>query len=200
MFGNVGIKTLGIFFVLVAAGCGASSQYMTTSKNQQLGEPPAGKAQLVVLRPSSYLGGRRFRMTNDKGQFIGHALAGKRFSVSLEPGQHRFYSWGWGKRVASATANVEAGKTYYLLYRVSPGAFKANVHLNALTPGSKHWPKLKEWINSTEHMDVDFAAAQAEFENKDAEVQAKIEDGDNQWQKLSALEQSRRTIEPQHGT
>lgn len=170
---------------------------MQPSAQRDVTAPPPGKAQLVILRPSSYAYNYRFPIVDQHGRFLGHALAESRHSVFLEPGFHRIYAWGSQVSVVSAT--VEAGQTYFVVARPHPGALRAAVNLTALTPSSPDWPKLETWIGATENMSYDFTAAQREMSGKAAQVRAKIAAGDARWQRMSERQRLDRTLEPEHG-
>ena len=96
-------------WALVAMGCGATSDFMRPVQSPSLAAPPAGKALVWVVRPSSQARSITFELMDEKGQFVGDSLAGSRVAGLVGPGEHMFIVWSAAQEAMEA--NFAVGKT-----------------------------------------------------------------------------------------
>lgn len=113
---------------LVLSACGGvKSSHM--SRAERGIEPGADKAVIVFLRPSGYGGGVQSSVYDvSKGQeFVGIVSAGTKVAHAVTPGKYLFMVIG--ENADFMDAEVEAGKTYYVLVSPRTGFFKARFSL-----------------------------------------------------------------------
>ncbi len=92
-------------------------------------DPPAEKALVYVVRPSSMGQTVRFTVTCD-GDSIGATGGGRYIYTLQEPGAHLFVSKAENK--SELPIVLEAGKTYYLEQQIKMGLLTARANLERL--------------------------------------------------------------------
>jgi len=139
--------------LIFCAGCAGSSAYMRSA--QTLLHPTADKALVRFMRPSGYGFAINFNIL-DGEEVIGNCVAKSQFDYLTEPGKHLFIATAENK--AFLEADLEAGKTYYVLTRVYMGAWRARVSLVAVNRDSEFWNKVEEYETALKRTEPDKAA------------------------------------------
>lgn len=135
----MGKKISGMFLVLLCCvGCAGHSSYMKPAA--VLKQPTADKALVRFMRPSGYGYVINFNVL-DGEKVIGNSVAKSQFDYLAEPGKHLFIATAENKSFLEA--DLQAGKTYYVITKVSMGAWTARVAFVPVTQGSKFWDKVK---------------------------------------------------------
>ncbi|MBL7073043.1 MAG: hypothetical protein ISS33_04615 [Candidatus Omnitrophica bacterium] len=172
-------KLLIIVIILAAigiSGCVGHSVYMR--KAPELLRPTEDKALVRFMRPSGYGFSVNFNIL-DGDKDIGNSVAGSQFDYIVAPGEHLFIATCENKTFL--TANLEAGKTYYVLTQVSMGAWSARVAFVPVTRGSKYWDKVYEY-ETTLRMIEPNQDALSKWENKHkAQINKLIRQYNNKW-------------------
>ncbi len=113
---------------LFLVGCGSTGMKMAT--NQSINKPQEGKAQVVFMR-SSFVGGAIdaavHEVTNDEPEFIGIMANNRKIAVNVEPGFHRFMVTS--EAADFVEANLDAGRTYYVVVTPRMGMWSARFSL-----------------------------------------------------------------------
>jgi hypothetical protein len=127
--------------ILVASGCAGSSQYMKTS-TQPPAAPPKDKALVYFMRPSGLGFAIHFQIW-DRERLIGLSQAKSYFTYACDPGKHLFIGIAENRRAVEA--DLEAGKSYFVLTSVHMGAWKARMGFVPVIKGSEYWDKVEAY-------------------------------------------------------
>lgn len=183
------MKVLKVFCLLCIAvfgiSCAGSSHYMKPS--QGLLTPTNDKALVRFMRPSGFGYAINFNVW-DGEKVIGNSVAKSQFDYLADPGKHLFVAVAENKTFLEA--DLEAGKTYYILTQVRMGVWKARVGFVSVNKGSEFWDKVKEYENELNKLEPDTEALKKwEDENKPKikEILSQYETkwkAEEQWQKL----------------
>lgn len=99
-------------------------------------QPQPGKALVVFMRPTDQYQGVQssvFRVGNDGAvALMGIVAAQTKLAYQAEPGQHLFMAIG--EDAGFMTANLLAGRTYYVRVESQPGRWKARFSLEPMKP------------------------------------------------------------------
>lgn len=147
---NKGIFPLLSLLVLVALLSGCAG----TIVNMRLG-PPAkvimkpdnGKALVVFMRPSGMgfaVQSSVFEVKGDTASLVGVVAAKSKVGYQVEPGKHLFMVVS--EAADFMVADLQAGKTYYVLVVSRPGVWKARFSLKPLHANDLNSPKFTEWF------------------------------------------------------
>jgi len=161
------IQVLIILFLI--AGCAGESQYMRKSTPPTA--PPSDKAFVYFMRPSG-LGFAIHFQIYDRYDLIGLSQAKSYFAYPCDPGKHLFIGVAENKRAVEA--DLEAGKSYYIITGVHMGGWKARMSFVPVTRGSEFWDKVEEYkrdLNSVAPVEGEIDKWVAKREKK---VQAEI--------------------------
>ena len=145
------------------------------------GAPPAGKALVVFMRPSSYGGlvkATVYDVKKDKDVFIGISSAKTQIAYVAEPGDHLFMVVG--ENADFVDAKLQAGKTYYVLLKVRPGVLKARFSLIPIhkDPGAEYnvasedfrkWQSKSRWVSRGAGADQWYAEHASDVAKKKAD-------------------------------
>ncbi len=131
--------SLFLFIAFLLSSCAGSSKYMRPAES--LLTPPQDKAIVRFMRPSGFGFAINFNVW-DGEKAIGNSVAKSQFDYLADPGKHVFVAVSENK--VFLEADLEAGKTYYVITRVYPGVWKARVAFTAVTRSSEHWDKVLE--------------------------------------------------------
>lgn len=132
------IQALIAFFLV--AGCAGESQYMRKSTPPT--GPPADKALVYFMRPSGFGFAIHFQIY-DRYDLIGLSQAKSYFAYPCDPGKHIFIGVAENKRAVEA--DLEAGKSYYIITGVHMGGWKARMSFVPVTRGSEFWDKVEAY-------------------------------------------------------
>ena len=157
----------GLMFL---AGCAGSSKYMTKA------EPPLGpssdKALVYFMRPSGLGFAIHFQIWENY-ELIGLSQAKSYFAIECDPGKYYFIGRAENKRVVEA--DLEAGKTYYVLTQVKMGAWKARMEFIPVTRGSEYWDMVEEYKQKLNFVAIEQAVADAWEAERRGEINAELD-------------------------
>ena len=131
-----------LYIVLLSMSCAGPSAYMKPTETML--SPTKEKAPVRFMRPSGYGSAAEFNIW-DGENLIGNSVAKSQFDYLADPGEHLFVAVAENK--VFLEADLEAGKTYYIITRVYMGAWKARVAFLSVNKGSEFWDKVKEFEN-----------------------------------------------------
>ena len=133
-----GAISIGLIFLII--GCAGSSKYMT--KATPITGPSADKALVYFMRPSGLGFAINFQIW-DGDRFIGLSQAKSYFGYQCDPGKHLFIGMAENKR--GIEADLEAGKTYYIITQVKMGGWRARMAFIPVTMGSEFWDTVETY-------------------------------------------------------
>jgi hypothetical protein len=136
-------KVTLVCVALFCSGCAGSSAFMRPT--QSLMQPTEDMALIRFMRPSGFGFAINFNML-DGDEVIGNSVAKSQFDYLATPGKHVFIATAENK--AFLEADLEAGKTYYVLMRIYPGAWYARVAFVPVNKGSEYWDQVKSYENT----------------------------------------------------
>jgi len=150
--------------------------------------PTKEKALVRFMRPSGFGFGINFNIL-DGENVIGNSVAKSQFNYLADPGKHLFIATGENK--VFLEAELEAGKTYYVITRVYSGAWYARVAFLAVTRDSELWDKVREYESELNLLEPNTALLK-EWENANKEKIKNLIEGyqakwktEYDWPKLS---------------
>ncbi len=132
------IVPLAMFMLIV--GCAGSSKYMAKAKPVAM--TPNDNALVYFMRPSGFGYAVHFQIW-DSDRLIGLSQAKCYFAYECDPGTHLFIGRAENKR--GVLADLEAGKTYYIITQVKMGGWKARMAFIPVTRDSKYWDKVHDY-------------------------------------------------------
>ncbi len=135
-------KMLLMVFALTM-GCAGSSAYMAKATPTQ--GPPPEKAMVYFMRPSGLGFAINFQIW-DSTYFVGLSQAKSYFAYECDPGRHLFL--GIAENKVAIEADLEAGKSHYIVTDVRMGAVKARVDFRPVTQSSELWNQVDEYKRS----------------------------------------------------
>ena len=151
-----------MFVSFMTISCAGSSAYMKPSEGFL--SPTEEKALVRIMRPSGMGFGVNFNVL-DGERVIGNSVAKSQFDYLAAPGKHLFIATAENK--VFLEADLEAGKTYYIITRIYPGVWRARVAFLAVTKGSEYWDKVREYEAELVKLQPDtMAIKEWEDENK----------------------------------
>lgn len=132
---------LALLLMVVTAGCAGSSAYMTKG-TAPVQPPPADKAVVYFMRPSGMGFAIHFQIW-DGNKLIGLSQAKSYFAYECDPGKRLFIGIAENKR--GIEADLEAGKSYYVITQVKMGGWKARMAFIPVNRGSEFWDKVEAY-------------------------------------------------------
>ena len=132
------LRVIPLFVFILVGGCAGSSKYMV--KATPIEGPPADKALVYFMRPSGIGFAINFQIW-DGEHFIGLSQAKSYFAYECDPGTHLFIGIAENKRAVQA--NLEAGKSYFVVTQVKMGAWRARMAFIPVTRGSQFWDQVE---------------------------------------------------------
>jgi len=150
MFLKFRLWFLLLCIAVFSMSCAGSSSYMKPS--QGLLAPTNDKALVRFMRPSGFGFAINFNIW-DGEKVIGNSVAKSQFDYLADPGKHLFVAVAENK--VFLEADLEAGKTYYILTQVRMGAWKARVGFVSVNKGSEYWDKVKEYEKELNKLEPD---------------------------------------------
>jgi hypothetical protein len=180
-----------VLIACVVAACGpVKSDHMTRIDHGLA--PSADKAVIVFLRPSGYGGGVQasvYDVTQPSSQeFIGVVSGGTKIAHAVAPGKYLFMVIG--ENADFMDAEVEAGKTYYVLVAPRMGMFKARfsllpIHNDAAAKYSIQSERFGEWQRDTYWVE-NGATAKSWYESSKESIDRKRITYKRQWNSRTA--------------
>ena len=132
------LKTLLLVAPIFIIGCAGSSKYMVKATPAQ--ELSASKALVYFMRPSGFGFAINFQIWEGY-KLIGLSQAKSYFAYQCEPGKHLFIGRAENKRALEA--DLEAGKSYYIITQVKMGGWKARMAFIPVNRDSEYWDKVE---------------------------------------------------------
>ena len=164
-------KVLALLIVLfMAFGCAGSSQFMRKAAPSEVGPTP-DKALVYFMRPSGFGFAIHFQIW-DSHELIGLAQAKSFFVYECDPGKHLFI--GIAENKHAVEAELEAGKSYYILTQVRMGGWKARMGFIPVTRGSEYWDKVEGYKTELNFIVPDEAALENWLADKKEKTEAVI--------------------------
>ena len=198
------LPTLLAIALAPASVTAKSNKLMQPAAEQKAPAIEAGKAMLVLMRPSYYGGAIAasiYDVTDGDIRFIGVLGPKDKIAYHTEPGNRRFMVVAENADFMEAT--LEAGETYYAVVRARPGVWKARFSLIPIQseskdqyslqhPEFKDWDAASEWVESTPR-------ATAWFEENRSSVEEKHKDYLVKWDAMLPADKAELTMGPEDG-
>ena len=134
------LKLFLLVALIMLTGCAGSSPYMR--KATPVEELSSGMARVYFMRPSGLGFAIHFQIW-DRYRLIGLSQAKSYFTYECQPGKHLFIGRAENKRAVEA--DLEAGRSYFIITQVKMGAWKARMGFIPVTRGSEFWDKVEEY-------------------------------------------------------
>lgn len=131
---------IGLAMIIFISGCAGSSNYMAPAT--PISGPEQDKAVVYFMRPSGMGFAINFQIW-DRDQFIGLSQAKSYFAYQCDPGKHLFIGIAENKR--GVLAELEAGKSYYMITQVRMGGWRARLAMIPVTRDSKFWDQVETY-------------------------------------------------------
>lgn len=194
---------VAVFALASLSGCVATSPYMTKSSTTP--QPSADKALVIFMRPSRFGGGVQASVYDTHGDgntFIGIVSAKTKVAYEASPGPHLFMVIG--ENADFMNADLVAGKTYHVLVRTRPGAWKARfsllpIHNDANAKYSLQSPDFAKWQQETSFA-LTTPAATAWYNAHSTDIAAKQAEYMQKWNAASAEQKAELTLHAGDGT
>lgn len=164
-----GITILAALTLFALAGCAGSSKYMTVATPPE--GPSPGKALVYFMRPSGMGFAIHFQIWENY-ELIGLSQAKSYFAYECDPGTYYFVGRAENKRVVEA--ELEAGKTYYILTEVKMGAWKARMAFIPVTRGSEWWDTVEAYKQKLNYVVIEQSVADAWEAERRGEINAEL--------------------------
>lgn len=183
-------------FLLASCASGPLLQRTAPSADQVINAPPPGKAQIIFLQPFKPLGGMAetpvYDLTAGNARLLNVLSSKGKVVVLVDPGKHMFMAGGMGAQVMSA--NVEAGKRYYVLSRFIAyvGYQLRPIRSTGPSEYGVNNPKFREWRDETKV--VDMTAAGKSLYSNAATIGKLQASGLDRWKRKSQGERDQLTL------
>ncbi len=201
--GNILKKIAVLIAFSILVGCGGSSALMKPSANQSITPASAKKAKIVFMRTSFVAGAinaELFEIAKGKMKFIGSIPYGSKVSYETTPGKKVFMAHGLAADFM--TADVRAGKTYYVIVRPNwgTGGFAPTpIRTDGTSEYHTGIPEFKEWVSGTELMEPIPADAKKWFAKEQKNVLEAYKEYWKRFQTKNPNEKAQRHLNPQDG-
>ena len=162
--------------LVFVASCAGSSAYMKPL--DRLSTPTNDKALVRFMRPSGFGFAVNFNIL-DGEKVIGNSVAKSQFDYLAAPGKHLFV--GTAENKVFLDADLNAGKTYYVITRIYPGAWYARVAFVPVNKGSEFWDKVSEYETTLVKLEPDTAMLKAWEEQNIQKIQKVLSDYESVW-------------------
>lgn len=147
------MKSLGGLVAALALAACVSNRMTAAPEPAIVTAPPADKAVVVFLRPSTFAFGIQssvFDVTENPPTFIGIVSSTSKIAYASPPGARRFMVVS--ESADFMDAELESGKTYYSLVTPRMGAWKARFSLRPVHSGDSELDEQLQsctWIDNT---------------------------------------------------
>lgn len=159
-------KWMLLTLIVIITGCTGSSKYMQPATPMQ--GPSPDKALVYFMRPSG-MGFKINFQVWDGDHFIGLSQAKSYFGYECQPGKHLFVGFAENKR--GLEADLEAGKTYYVLTQVKVGGWRARMAFVPVTRNSWFWNKVERYRTELTYIEAKEKMLRQWEEHKKAQAQ-----------------------------
>jgi len=192
--------TLLLAVSVMLAACASTHPWVQPASSQSVPLPSSDKAQIVFLRPSTYfpvMVTLLYEINASGDKFISPIGGTSKVVYNTEPGEKLFMSNN-GVMSHFMTANIEAGKRYYVLVRPIHGyGFQLRpIRNSAKTDYNTTLPEFPLWLANTSIVEASMEAEPAITKHQDgfSDTQKK---GFLEWQAKSADQLSELTLTPE---
>ncbi|GAB3382280.1 hypothetical protein [Lysobacter fragariae] len=191
-----------LLLVLCAPAAFAKSKMAPAA--DQNPKPAEGKAMVVFLRSSfvgSLIASSVYDAPDSGDTFFGVVMSKDKLAVQVEPGEHRFMVISENADFMDAT--LEAGKTYYVLIKPRPGAWKARfslipIHNKADAEYNLQMADFAKWMAATTYTEKTPDAEAWYTENK-ASIDEKKTGYLVKWNKMAPEDRAVLVLHPEDG-
>jgi len=188
---------------ILIAGCVATSKDMVRSTATSH-QPEPGKALVVFMRPSRYGGAIQssvYDTSSASDTFIGIVSSGTKVAYQADPGHHLFMVQG--ENADFMNADLDAGKTYYVLVSPRMGMWKARfsllpIHNDTAAKYSLKSPNFQKWQADTQFVDKS-ATADAWYQAHAADISAKRVEYMTKWSAATEQQKAELTLRADDG-
>lgn len=136
-------------FVLLLSACAGPLRGMRElPEGVRSTTPPSGKASIVFMRPSTLgyaIASSVFEMRDGRDVFLGHVPAKRKLVHHADPGPVRFMVVS--EAADFLQAELEAGRTYYVLVTPRFGVWRARFSLRPVTSSELGGTEFREWFD-----------------------------------------------------
>ncbi len=151
------IYLVAVFVAILGfSGCsGRISNMKPAAPGIVIESPKEGKAQIVFMRPQTFgymIQSSIFNVTDGKPSIAGIVAAKKKMAYEVEPGEHTFMVLSESGDFMSA--DLEAGKTYYVLIKPRMGWNKARFSLSPIHKDKLNSKELTKWLDACQLVEV----------------------------------------------
>ena len=165
-----------MFVLMFCSGCAGSSMYMKPTLI--LLQPTEDKALVRFMRPSGFGFAINFNIL-DGTSVIGNGVAISQFDYLADPGKHLFI--GTAENKVFLEADLEAGKTYYVITKIYPGIWFARVAFIAVTKDSAYVDKVRKWETSLNIVKPDNVALKRWEDSHKVQIEKLVSQYDTKW-------------------
>lgn len=193
-----------VWVLVVVVGLGGCMSSMMVKQPGAAPTPGTGKALVVFMRPSSFGGAIQASVYETRGtgnEFIGIVSSKTKLAYQASPGKHLFMVVG--ENADFMNANLDAGKTYYVLVSPRIGWWKARfsllpIHNDAAAKYSLKSERFHMWVTETEYVVKGPAALQWYAQHKTS-IDGKQQQYMQEWVKTTPEHRAVLTLHPQDG-
>ena len=187
---------LTLWVAISLGGCGMA-RYMKPVQNPRPIAAPADAAVVVFVYPKVATAKGEPIILDDQGHYLGTAIPGSHFAVSLAPGEHYLIAWGDDSRALKAT--LAAGRIYYVLVEPEPGLTTPVLGLFAVRPDSSRWQTTPQSLAQTTRYEPDLTRGQIALNKRQADQQGAISRAKHALSTYDPPQRAARTLAPEHG-
>lgn len=190
------LLTSTLIIALVLSGCAGTVKNMTPMAGDPATiVPESGKAMVVFMRPSTMAFGIQssvFRVNEEAPDTVGIVAAKAKVAYQVDPGEHLFMVVGESADFMSA--EVEAGKTYYVLVTPRMGVWKARFSLKPVSRPDEDRTQLDEFLGACDWVEKSPATDAWAAENMQS-IREKQASYYIKWMEKSEADRPRLTLE-----
>lgn len=175
-------RVLALLPLLLLGACAGSSSHMRDVPTAKASyDTRSDQALVVFLRPSTFgfaIESSVYEIVDGDPVFIGIVSAKTKLAHYTSPGERRFMVISESADFMDAT--LDAGKAYYTLVRVRPGAWKARFSLNPIRAADLQEDRFADWYEATRWVEKQASASEWASANA-ASIREKMDDNLPRW-------------------
>jgi hypothetical protein len=198
------IARCAALMLLLASPFAFAGNELMAPATEQAPTPQDGKAMVVFLRPAFMAGAISstiYDAPDDQDVFLGSVGRKEKLAYQAEPGHHRFMVVA--ENADFLDADLEAGKTYYVLVKPRPGVWKARfslipIHAAADAEYSLQGEDFGKW-NAATHFVEKTPAADAWYAEHKASVDEKKTGYLAKWNAMDPQDRAVLVLHPEDG-
>ena len=166
---------LACLLVVLVGGCASSARNMVEISPPQPLVAPADAAVVVFVRPSKFAWAVSANVLDERGRFLGDAVAKGHFAAVVPAGHHVFVIWA--ENTDAIGAELAPGRIYFVEVAATMGAWSAQMHLHAIKPSRPNFAHRDEWMLDTAQYHVAGNEGQANLDRRAGDVQERLRRG-----------------------